>query len=276
MKIPLAMMMLKDKTHNTYISAYKELKHIFESYDKYFKSFKLLTDNEINLYECFFIVFQDSLISHCLCKKHYVDNLTRKLTKIGKTTLISRKGKFYHEKFHIFFNQVQLIVLLPESLIVVMKNYLIEKIELENIEGIEPFFDYLNRTIINKVSHKMSFFKRILESTHYEPQTSNSAESQNGRLNQYIFSLSRSRKLNTIVRSLRCFLITDYRRQETQFKAKKSNYRPSSSAIDHYLRAKLFVEKVLKIGVYPSRRYLSKIAALMRPDYFYGPLNSPQ
>ena len=104
----------------------------------------------------------------------------------------------------------------------------------------------------------MSFYEKIMKSSRYIPQTTNSSESGNGRLNQFIFSLSRSRKINTIARSLRTFMIKDYRRKELVYIDNKSSYLPSESALENYRRAKLFVQKIHKIGLYPNRGTMKK------------------
>ena len=60
----------------------------------------------------------------------------------------------------------------------------------------------------------MSFFEKIMKISRYVPQTTNCSESGNEKLNQLIFTLSKSRKLYTIARSLRTFMITDYQRKK--------------------------------------------------------------
>ena len=250
---------MKSKSELCYVEAYQEFKNIMSRLEKQWTNICLTTDNEHALYSSFFKVFSSSIIDHTLCKRHYCAALTRNLAKHGLSGLVMAKSRFFDQNFHVFFGQIQILGLLPDFLIVPMKNFLLEKLEANNIEGTEAYISYLNNTITNRISVKMSFYEKIMKSSRYIPQTTNSSESGNGRLNQFIFSLSRSRKINTIARSLRTFMITDYRRKELMYIDNKSSYLPSESALENYRRAKLFVQKIHKIGLYPNRGTMKKI-----------------
>jgi hypothetical protein len=264
---------MKDKSKIMYQRAYRKFKNICDANNIKFDTIEITTDQEINLFNVFSDIFWDSRICHVLCKKHFTSNLVLNLNKIGKLSLVTKKSNHFSQVFFDFFESIKLIVLLPCHMIVPMMEFLVEKIENAGIEGIENFLIYLKNKITTLSATRMSFYERITKATNYTHQTTNWSESTNGHLNRFIFSLSKSRKLHTIVRHLRTFFINEYRRVENQYLLKKSDYEPCESAKINFTRARNFVQKINNVGTYPNRRSLKKISLLMEPAYFYGEQN---
>ena len=72
--------------------------------------------------------------------------------------------------------------------------------------------------------------RKILNARGFVHMTTNYSESHNSSINLFIKSLSRSKKVTSIVRNIRTYAICEYRTAEKTVKNKKSTYSPSEDA----------------------------------------------
>ena len=265
--------LMKSKERILYDHVYKLIADLFHKFDVKFDSISLLTDCEPALYLSFEMIFSSFCpVSHYLCKKHYTSAILRNLRRLGSTSWITISSIHHNRHFDKFYNQVKLLVLIPKSLIIPLLEFLIRKL-LDVFFPAEPFTEYLRAKLTPDYVSRMSYYSLIINSTRYVAQTSNSSESGNSILNRYLASLSRSRKLNSIIRNSRSFFISQFRSSELQFEKKQSSYKPSNRALENYSRAFNFVKTITNTGLTPTSRTLKLIARCMETDKFYGPGN---
>ena len=132
--------------------------------------------------------------------------MLRNLRRLGSTSWITISSIHYNKIFHKFYNQIKLLVSIPKNLIIPLAEYLIRKIFDVFFEA-EKFCEYLRGKLNLDYVSRMSYFEKISSSTRYVAQTSKSSESTNSLLNRYLACLSRTRKLNSILRISRAFFV---------------------------------------------------------------------
>jgi hypothetical protein len=150
--------------------------------------------------------------------------------------------------------------MLPSHLIVDMFEFLINE-SFGTFHALE-FIEYLRNKLTSDSAKRIIYFSIIKNATKYEPITTNSTESTNRIPYRYISSLSKSPKLNTILKNSRSFFTAEFRKSERQRISKCSDYWPSKDALLNFERSRAFVNKINKTSVLSRTLELLRKSAL--------------
>jgi hypothetical protein len=272
MRVTICQILMQNKELGLYEEVYQYLLDVLIENSVLLEGIFVRTDAEFNIFRGFENVFSAHCpVTHNLCKRHYTANLRVNLQKKGKIAWLCFGGNLYNESFKNFYEKIKLIGNLPVGLIIEMREFLIMEL-LEHFEPLE-FVKYVREKINVNFAKRISYYNIIKKSDKYVPVTTNAAESVNSILNRFLSSLSKSSKLVTILKNSRQFFCAEYRLSERQWESQISDYRPSATALNNFLRAKSFIAKIDKTSLKPHSKTLRKISKLMDPKNYYSDTN---
>lgn len=260
-----------NKTSEIYKLAYEALLKLIQENEVPLSHIEL-TDSEVALYHNFDLVFREfAHVKIFKSKTHLARNLKTNIRLHNLDRHVVKNSIDYHQDIYNFYWIMINFILLPKSLVIPIREQVITILNNKGIQK-EGFEKYMRNRFTEKFSN-LTFYEKILNARGFVHMTTNYSESHNSSINLFIKSLSRSKKVTSIVRNIRTYAICEYRTAEKTVKNKKSTYSPSEDAQLNFQRARRFVRAVEEMGHCSSNLNCSKIIHKLHPKIFYAPLD---
>lgn len=156
---------MKRKDAAAYNAVYNEVVDLLGNVTQQIDSVVLITDGEINLYECLNSAFakKDVPVQSQLCTWHFSRNIICALATCGLATTI-RKGDGYDRTFSYQFWMIRNLFLLPPSAIIPSIKY----IRARSDKRFNKFYDYLEKKLAKDgYVDKLSWVKYLSTTVGY-------------------------------------------------------------------------------------------------------------